>query len=262
MKQVHNNDINQLYFENVTDFENYLNKNSDKPDVKSKIRLQKNNKSFYGTNSWDEFIDILKNGDSEITNKAKTLTRFYLDNFEDKFTFKTSFETGLTGQFFDIGAVMSGEPECWLNEITLKDDKFITLKIQGTYPWRVDKDVVIKNGSKLFAICSSLERQGYLTEIDFIYSLKACESRNPNKFTTIMIPLKKYDDILDYKKLGILLSPSFFRRGILRLLEIEYGTNVTEGYGKPVTEEGEISLSKINEINKLEKKLLNKEDWN
>lgn len=244
-------------FKSVTDFKRLLDNSSSKPsfnDVLTRERF-----SFFGTHTWAEFEEYLEEGNKEITADMRKNTKYYIDKFEQMVSYDSSYNFDVVGEFFDIGAVMVGEPEAWIKEVKVEDDKFITLDIQGIYADGTDLDVVRENGSKMFAIASVLEQQGFLVRINMHYGSKGSGGRN-TKFNTV-IEVKDFDGVLDYKKFGILLGTPFFRRGILRLMEIEYGSDVVSNFGYPsYSVDGEVRLDSASDVEKLEKRLMMEED--
>lgn len=251
MTKYKDKNLNGLDFKNVSDFVRYLKSNSDTENTKSIDR--DDDDKWTGVRTWYDFENYLDEGNSEITDNVRKHTKYYIDKFEDIFTIKTDYEFDVVGQFFDIGAVMVGEPEAWIKQIEVKEDKFIELNIQGTYADGTDLEMVRKNGSKVFAIASVLEKQGYLVKINMIYRTIESNSKNSKQITEAKIAVKDYNQGLDYKKFGILLGVPMFRRGFLRLLEIEYGTNCRSSYGCARSIKGDINLDRTEDISDLEK---------
>lgn len=241
--------LNGLEFAGVVDFKRYLDVNMNTSYTKSLNRTG----DWSGVNTWYDFEHYLDNGNAEITADVKKYTKIYVDKFEKQLAEKTEYVFDVVGEFFDIGAVMVGEPEAWIKQIVIKDDKFIELNIQGAYNYKTDLNMVRKNGAKLFAIASVLEQKGLLVKINMFFRTKGSENGKPNSITEMKIMVKDYNQGLDYKKLGILLGVPFFRRGYLRLLEIEYDTKCKDNYGVPSYKNGEINLSITSEVDKLEK---------
>jgi len=245
----------EMTFNNVSEFKRYLDKNKNKPSVNDVLTTTD---SFYGTESWEEFEDYLAHGNKDITADIKKHSQYYINKFEELYSEASNYEFDVVGEFFDIGAVMMGEPEAWIKEIKVVDEKFIELKIQGSYSHKADLDLVRKNGSKVLAIATVLEQQGFLVRIDISYSLLGCNVSNAKtkrQTDTVLIKVKDYDSGLDYKKFGILLGVPFFRRGVLRLMEIEHGYDTKATFGFPTSLEGEIRLDVNDGIDALENQL-------
>jgi len=238
-------------FNNVSEFKRYLDLNSDKP---SRECLQSKDEEFFGTYNWKEFEEYLSTGNKDATKEIKDYTKKYVDLFEEQIINTTYYAMDVVGDFFDIGAVLSGLPEAWLKEVTVKDDKFIILNIQGSYSHKADLGIVKKNASKLLAICSILEEQGFLVEINVVFAFR--KSGGKNTSCKVVMKVKGYDDFIDFKKFGIILGIPFFRRGILRLLEIEYKRKLVANFGTPDFSNKElINLVLDKDIKALEQKL-------
>ncbi len=247
----------KLNFDNITDFDRYLSKNSHLPSTNGTVT--RGDYNFFQTHDWDEFEGYMKQGNPDVTKDLKRHTQMYIDKFVEQMAESSAYQFDVVGEFFDIGAVMVGEPEAWIKEVKIEDDKFITLDIQGVYQDGTDLYMVRENGAKVFAIATVLEQQGFLVRINMHYS-----TRNSGGYGTTLgatIKVKDYDSTLDYKKFGILLGVPFFRRGILRLLEIEYGVDLAGGYGSPLygAVDGEIRLDNSSDVEGLERKLANEE---
>ena len=236
--------LNELLFDNVTDFRRYLDANV---DVNENSNAISRGGDWTGVESWEKFEEYLDEGNSDITKEVRKHTQFYINKFEDKLTESSEFVFDVVGEFFDIGAVMVGEPEAWIKEVKVKDDKFIELTIQGTYMDGTDLFMVRENGSKVMAIAKTLEKQGFLVILNMAFGTKGSDTRS-NK-------VKDYDQGLDFKKFGIVLGVPFMRRGFCRLLEIEYDKHCKITYGAPYTADDEISLARTGDILDLEKKL-------
>lgn len=240
-------------FNNVSEFERYLAKNSSKPSFNNVLTREEFR--FFQTEDWKGFEDYMRDGNVDVTADLRKNTKYYIDLFEQQVTESSAYQFDVVGEFFDIGAVMVGEPEAWIKEIKIEDDKFITLDIQGIYKDGTDLEMIKKNGSKVFAIATVLEEQGFLVKINMHYSSMDSGGRNTEFNSTIRV--KDYDGVLDYKKFGILLGVPFFRRGILRAMEIEYGVGVNSGFGRPsYSVDGEIRLDSSSDLDNLEAKLM------
>ena len=244
-----------LQFNNVTEFERYLDKNSNKPSHNDV--LTRSSYDFFQTHDWEGFEKYMAEGNKDVTADLRRDTKMYIDKFEELMTEQSQYVFDVVGEFFDIGAVMVGEPEAWIKEIKIEDEKFITLDIQGVYYDGTDLEMVRKNGSKVFAIATVLEEQGFLVKINMHYSSKNSGNRGSKYNATIRV--KDFDGVLDYKKFGILLGVPFFRRGILRSMEIEYGVDVAGNFGQPTMNvEGQINLDSEKDLKNLEAKLMEK----
>ena len=246
-------DTKTVTFQNVSDFKKYLEKNRNSDNQRTLFR----NDIWTGTETWAEFETYLEEGNKEATKSIKEYTKLYVDKFEQLYTSNIGYEFDVTGEFFDIGAVMVGEPEAWIKQIEIKDEKFIEINIQGTYPHNANLEIVKQNASKLLAIASVLDSQGFSVRLNMVFRQKKCAKRGKVKNLDVFIPIKDYNQPFDYKKMGILVGVPFFRRGIFRVLEIEFGNNLSDNYGAMNAKDGDISLVSDSDISDLERMLSN-----
>jgi len=258
MKKTNSSGNTYIKFDTINDVKKYLNNHSDVITNQNSSHKEGRN-GFFGTETYTEFEDtILKNGNPELLKTIKKKVNSRVDELEKNFIEDTQYQFDVVGDFFDVGTFMSGEPEHWLKEIKIKEDKFIHIKIGGVYPHTVDTDVIRDNASELIALLRVMENKGYLTKIDVCFSSEKMKTRGKANLL-IEIPLKDYNQPLDYRKVSILLDTSFFRRAIFRIYELTYPTNLKDGYGVVKNEPDYINLAKFKEVQSLEKELLRKD---
>lgn len=248
----------EIKFSTVSDIKKYLNDNR-KVKTSQQSSHRKNDKRFFGTESYEEFENtILKNGNPKLLKEIKRKVNKRVDELEHRMTEKSMYNFDVVGDFFDVGCYMSGEPEHWLKEIKIKDEKFICVKINGWYNANVRSETIVENASQIIALLRVLEGRGFLTQIDLCFNGRDMTIRGREDIL-IEIPIKDYNQPLDYKKLSILLDVGFFRRGIFRVLELTYPLNLSGGYGRYSQKDGYINLANYDEVSSLEKTLLEKD---
>jgi hypothetical protein len=242
----------ELTCTSVSEFQRYLDANK---SINGRSLTRSGD--WTGVNSWDDFETYLQEGNPKLIADLNTHTQYYINMFEDKFVDIKEYVRDVVGDFFDVGAVVLGEPEAWLKEIHVKDEKFIDIIIQGTYKDGTDIEMVEKNGAKVFAIVSILEQRGFLVNMKMVFSSNDSNTKNSREVSTLTIVIKDYQEILDYKKMAILLGVPFFRRGFLRVLEVWYGKNVKGNYGSVNTKiQGAVYLDDTRAVEALEQKLM------
>lgn len=246
-------DTKTVTFQNISDFKKYLENNKNSVNKRTLFR----NDIWTGTETWSEFETYLEEGNKEATKSIKEYTKLYVDKFEQLYISNIAYEFDVTGEFFNIGAVMVGEPEAWIKQIEVKDEKFIEINIQGTYSHNANLETVKQNASKLLAIASVLDSQGFSVRLNMLFRQKKSSKRGKIKNLDVLIPIKDYNQPFDYKKMGILVGVPFFRRGIFRVLEIEFGNNLRDNYGVINPKDGDISLVNTSDLEDLERMLSN-----
>jgi hypothetical protein len=144
-----------------------------------------------------------------------------------------------TGLFFDVGLVLTGEPECWLQ--TVDEDtgsKVVTVSINACISGAVDKRVIIKRGAAVCALVKLLESQGKSVRVVYGMGLNVNFERTGDKLQ-LSVTLKREGETLDIDTLAFwLVCPDAFRRLCFRYIEghPQIWPQVGIGYGYPDTD--------------------------
>lgn len=228
-------------------------------DVQTKmdLALKDNERRYEFTGSTVEgFNDILERGSDDIISLLKDVTKKELKRLNDRYDIeKIEYLLDCEGDFFDVGIVMSGEPECWLKEIRTTEKKtLIELNVLGSYSWRKDQKDIISNAGLILAYCKFFEERGIQTKImvHFI-STNEITGRGASNAYHYKILAKDQNQNIDYAKVSAILHPSFFRRGMFRVKEIRHNGKQDESYGRSVETKGVLRLDDISTINTIEK---------
>ena len=233
-------------FNTLHEFRKFL---VDNEGVKTLYRSSHNTGEWSGIETWEDFIRYLKEGDKE-SQKMKKMTHLHINKLK-QFDIKVSeWVYDVEGMFFDVGAVLMGEPEAWLQEVNVTDEKFVTLNINASFTSNVNTSTVRENAAKLLALSVALEKSGIRTEINMNYRSRNVE-KGGKSVSNVITKGKALDEPLNYKKLAILLSPQFFRRGVFRVRELEYGKTLNYGYGHSKGLKGHIQLSDTEKVDEL-----------
>jgi hypothetical protein len=251
-----------IHFENLTDWISFQSEEYKERIYNRRMSMNIDDDEWSGVKSWEEYLELLNNGDKEVISLIKDTANKELDKLKHlyKDNFK-GFKFDVEGELFDVGLVLTGEPECWLQpELVPEQKKRIDINIAGSFASGVDMIDVRKNGGKLIGIIKMLEEHDIeirLVMYSFNYNVSASE--NSDKYTTNLhtsIVLKDYTENINYEKLSSLISPTFHRRGMFRVLEYTLGCDLAGNYGnpfKPTT--GLVFLDDYKTIEKLEHKL-------
>jgi hypothetical protein len=71
--------------------------------------------------------------------------------------------------------------------------------------------------------------------------------------------VKDYDEPINYKKCSALLSPTYLRRGMFKVMELLAKQKLSYRYGTPYKVSNFINIHETNEINELEHRLFKKD---
>lgn len=152
---------------------------------------------------------------------------------------KASLERDLTGDFFDAGLVLSGEPECWYS-ITQEPQprEELTVVVNLPYSSGVNQDHVVMRGAVIAKVIDVLRRKYYVKLLMVSYNSYNGKAFyvGSKKFSSIeysvMVDTQNY---YSRSLVAFLVAcPAQHRRLFLGMLENETGKNEAgQGYGSP-----------------------------
>lgn len=217
-------------YRSLNEFLRYIEKNE---DVKTNSHSSHTgNESFTGTASFEDAIQLLKDGAPEIIEGLKKHVKLSIAELAKELnTLPQGYVADVVGLFFDVSKVIDGEPEAWLREPWDKEKKpRIKVPISGSYNANVDKETIIKNASKIIALIKALEDNNF--EVEAIMVFPASDSCTSGKHANSSVIIKGFDENFNWNKLSAMLHPSFFRRLMFRDLELMFPTSLSGGYGR------------------------------
>jgi hypothetical protein len=168
--------------ENILKFGSYSYKNQDFDniaDVSEFIESQKDlrkysltqtetlseDKYFYGVSKFEGLTDRMRYGDEQITSK-------YLDKLEAlnmDYETKEGISFDVEGFTYDMGAVVSGEPECCLNTGFPDVKPHLNIYIDIGYNGSVSPDTIANRGVAILQLINSLLSLGYILDIWMVH---------------------------------------------------------------------------------------------
>ena len=244
-----------LDFKSLYQFKKYMTDNKDFNEASSSESMNYGNWS--GVGSYDKYLELLDNGDEKVMDKIKIATHNAVKTLQERYEeVLTNYKFDVTGQFYDIGLVLTGVPEAWLEpEIEEQSKPQVELVINGTFPDGTNLDLIVKNAGRVLGMAKVLEDHGVEVKIKQVLSISNYNSSNREANLYVMVDIKDYDEPLNYKKCSALMSPTFLRRGGMKIMEIEAGYDLRGGYGSKLDVNGHIDLLKTEKVNELEKRL-------
>lgn len=214
------------------------------------------NDSWSGTDTWEDYMTLLEDGDDKVIEKIKVETGVQVKELAKKYKEVISnYRFDVVGQFFDVGLVVTGVPEVWLEpELDMEEgDKVcVDIVINGAFHCGIDEKMIVDHCARILAISKILEDHGVQVKL----LLMSTNHRYRDKQETLMgvITLKGYDEPINYRKLSSILTPAFHRRAMFKIMELQ-APDLSSGYGSPRDLEGFVSLNSKRSIDDLEKKL-------
>ena len=164
----------------------------------------------------------------------------------------------VSGEFFDIGLVLSGVPEAWLEpDYSEREVPRIVMRIDMGFTANVNSSTVINNGAKLLGIAKVLEDMGVEVQVELYGFQSGWRNMNGGENETLVISLvaKGFNEPINYKKLSSLLTTAHFRRGIFKVMESIGGKEVNGGYGNQDQIDGFVRIREKIEVERLEKEI-------
>lgn len=245
---------------NLSSLKKFMIEN-EKADTYRKESMSRRDEHKSGVKNYSEFLSLLENGDDKVTAKIKTITNDVVSDLRKTYQEELiGYKFDVTGEFFDVGLVLSGVPESWLDpEFKPIEKTRIELLINFSYSWQINYKVIVKNAARLLAIAKLLEEHNIEVKIKTFNICDDLDFRDRNHVAYIVTDVKDYDEPINYQKCSSLISPSYNRRACLKVKELVYDNNLSSGYGKAVFHEGFIRLDTDEDIIALEKKLFKKD---
>lgn len=156
-------------FTSMSEIASYLEKQPNLNDyaLTSQSRLRED-AEFFGVDSFEEIPKRLKYGDEKITmmylGKLKALKEEGEEN--------TGVKMDIEGFAYDMGAVVSGEPECCLSSGYPQTKPHLNIYIDTGYCGGVSPDIIANRGVAILQLVSNLIAQGYLLDIWIVHYIQ------------------------------------------------------------------------------------------
>jgi len=155
---------------------------------------------------------------------------------------------------FDVGLVLTGVPEAWLEPDNIEEEKVrVEIIINGTFHSGVSKNDVVKGAGRILAIIKILEDNDVEVKLKIVSCINRYNHSSENLY--VATDVKDYDEPINYKKASALLSPTHLRRGMFKVMELTAKQKLDSGYGCPREVGGFIEIHKNKSIDALEKRL-------
>lgn len=192
------------------------------------------NKWFTKTESFEEAVNLFKNGWSDMASKLVQKLKVIESKTEP--TMKPRNQLGVCGYQAIVPLYLQGVPNNMMNKkmVPVKQ-KVITLNKSIDYHGGVSADTIVEESIKAMQIIKKLEAQGYRCNLNIVLGSSAGW---PEKQFIIKVRIKSANEKMNISKLAFpLVHPSMLRRLFFRFIEVY--PNVTKsfvsGYGAPAT---------------------------
>lgn len=189
-------------------------------------------KTWTKTESFEEAVQLFKNGWSEMASKLVQKLKVIESKTEP--TMKPRTCLGIQGYQAVVPLYLMGVPN---NMVTKKmvpmKQKVITLNKSIDYSAGVSADQIIEESIKAMQIVKKLEAQGYRCNLNIVLGTTA---GYPSKQFIVKVRIKSANEKLNVSKLAFpLVHPSMLRRLFFRFIEVypHVTKSFVSGYGTP-----------------------------
>lgn len=226
-----------LGFEDVYALRQYLtaNRNNFHEEVSDKSSLNYDEYDFYETETFEEYIQYLESGSDYQDALIKDADKLVKEKLKEMEVIEqTTYNYNVEGEFFDIGEVLAGSPEHFLqSEDMYKNEKTIEIVVDLSGHGGIDGKRMAETGKNIVALCKLLEYKGIRTKIVGFYAGMMSDSVTDVDRLFVGIPLKDYNQPFDYRKISAIMHPSFLRRAVFKIKEV---TGIwASGYGRSIS---------------------------
>jgi len=121
-----------------------------------------NKRPFTMHSDWPEQQELAASGWHSGTTEISANLDNIKHTLQDEFS---GYRFDVTGQFFDVGLVVSGEPECWLQEEAQPIRKTVSICINLSASEAISADSLSIRGAAVLALADSLQQIGWIVEL-------------------------------------------------------------------------------------------------
>ncbi len=184
-----------------------------------------NDPSFFGDNGYEEAVRDALNGNVKrtdyfagILDNVKTLVR----------TEKTAMTHDVTGEILDIGAYLSGEPECFMRRNPRPDKPVVRVAVDMAFSAGNTSERINRRGAAIVALIDELQNMGFYTEVR-VLSRVSFRKKSP-----VSVKCLVRCDPVDVDSFATMCSSSYLRRFVISVYEVYYGEDWPEySHGTP-----------------------------
>ena len=151
-----------VQFDSVTDMANFI----------TESRRKKNWRILrHDANDWNNNCDFDKAYDQMVFG-YKDFSQEMVDDLND-FTDSEVLDRGglsmdVEGSAYDMGAVLSGIPECCISDTSIEEKKHLRLVVSVGFSAGVDSKYILNRGVAIANLAGTLMMKGYVVDLDFL----------------------------------------------------------------------------------------------
>lgn len=178
---------------------------TERPVRISGYKLEGIYKGWYGVDSWDEAIELLRDGYKPVVERLKATLKSKTDTEK-----KTQVVNAVQGFMPSVPLALKNIPQCMLTlDRNVPAARVIDLYYDMTANSDTDIDQFIKAGEAMLSVIIGLEKQGYRFNL---YAVQSYTRHSDYKADFLCVKVKSSDKPIDIKRMSFaLIHPAFFR---------------------------------------------------
>ena len=234
MKETNNNNKYLVEFNSIEEFYKYIKETPINNAFSGReLSSERNGSEFTGTESFDEAVSLLKNGDKDIAKKLTQKIKAKSIGIEHAKKAITTYD--VYGYQASVPRYLQGVPTNMINKkVVMQKQKVIVINKDVGYAAMIKKEQIIEESVKAFEIIKKIEAQGIRAVLNVIWGVS-----EKGKSIVCKIRVKSANERLNISKMAfIMCHPSMLRRILFRFEETypEFTESFTFGYGYPMKE--------------------------
>lgn len=194
--------------------------------------------SWSGVESFQESIELAANGWESGTSAILGMVK-QIEARDD--VAQHGYDWDVTGDFFDVGEVIQGTPECWLTPVFEPVPKVISICVNITHSDSVSSDQIKNRGAALLALIDRIQgTQGIIVDLMLHSSFGYANIAGMVGYGTINMMFPVGTSPLPMQEVSFMLAhPAMFRRGCFAVAERVGNYKPAKQYGSVVNLPGE-----------------------
>lgn len=185
--------------------------------------------NWHGVNSYDEAINLLRNGYAPVVDELKTALKCQRTGTRKR----TRVYNNVTGFAPVVPLALMGVPNAMLDKKTTRiKNKVINIYYDTSYSCGTSSREIIENGKNILSAMVKLEEEGYAINA---YTLVAFADKNMRTADMVIAKIKSSNQPLDLTKMSFALTHSAFQRVIaFDWYSKSPRATYRDGYGVPI----------------------------
>lgn len=207
-------------FDNVTQFLDHVSSPVANPHPKGRQSQDESsfNDRFTGVHTFSEAIELARHGWPEGLAQAAAFNATITPLIAGQL-FEPEVRFDVTGDWIDMGRLMTGEPESF-GEFVESDTsraatppKMVRVVVNVGASGGVSPDVIIKRGAAMCALVMALEKHNRRVQVDIVSRIQPTQLAAKSETFTVRLRAKNFGDAIHLDKVVYLMAhPSMLRR--------------------------------------------------